>query len=217
MSENRSIVGSAGREKVRSSKQKRLHSAMCRPCPPMFVIFKKGGKKEVLQLLFKKELFATIKTFRDSLVSPSASQPSTFESSQVPSLVPENLSEDPSARQSPAPPGEGSEEEKGNRAEVAPSKFKLSLEEVDGLLGAIRVTLGLSEEKELTLHNCMYAGLGEPRVQTFLVNSVISDSIRKEWQELEKRRFPFEEDPSAVWNKVPRWMLPSSRSIYPLT
>lgn len=31
---------------------------------------------------------------------------------------------------------------------MAPSKVKLSLEEVDGLLGAIQVTLGLSEGKK---------------------------------------------------------------------
>lgn len=63
----------------------------------------------------------------------------------------------------------------------------------------------------------MYVGLREPKFQTFPIHaviSVISDSIKKDWQEPENKTFfsqepirdvfRFEEDPSAVWNKVPR-------------
>lgn len=141
----------------------------------------------------------------------------------------ETLSEGPSTRERPppAPSNDGSEEEEGEGVEVAPSKFKLSLEEVDGLLGAVHVTLGLGEEtKGLTLHDRMYAGLSEPKGHTFLVHSVISDSIKRDWQETERhfffskahnRRFPFEEEFSPVWNKVPNSTLPFLKSLGPLT
>lgn len=53
----------------------------------------------------------------------------------------------------------------------------------------------------------MYAGL------TFPVCSVISETIRKEWADPEKKpffpsahkgHFPFNEDPESLWNKVPK-------------
>lgn len=46
-----------------------------------------------------------------------------------------------------------------------PSRYKLSLEEVEDLLGAIHTTLGIQEEKkeQLSLHNQMYQGLGEQK------------------------------------------------------
>ncbi|XP_073476117.1 lamina-associated polypeptide 2, isoforms alpha/zeta-like [Aquarana catesbeiana] len=191
---------------------------LCSTCITSLVKEESASVCDDLVASVKKELYATIQTFRDSLVNPAASQPSTSEASQGSISFPmvEALPEGPSIReeQSPTPSVKDSEEE-GEEAEVAPSKFKLSLEEVDGLLKAIHVTLGLSEEKkELSLHDRMYAGLNEPKGRTFPVHSVISDAITKEWQDPEKkpffsrahkRRFPFEEDPSAVWHKVP-WL-----------
>ena len=71
----------------------------------------------------------------------------------------------------------------------------------------------MREKKDLDLHDRMYVGLSEPKGRTFPVHSVISEVILREWQDPEKkpffskshkRRFPFEEDPSTVWNKVPK-------------
>lgn len=98
--------------------------------------------------------------------------------------------------------------------ENAPSKYKLSLEQVDGLLRAIYATLGLEEgaKKKLSLHDRMYAGLSEPKNHTFPVHAVITETIQ-EWSELERKpffprahktRFPFDEDPAPLWNKVPK-------------
>lgn len=59
----------------------------------------------------------------------------------------------------------------------------------------------------------MYAGLNETKICTFPVHSAISEAIKKEWAELErksvfprvhKRRFLFGQDPAALWNKVPK-------------
>lgn len=85
-----------------------------------------------------------------------------------------------------------------------PSKYNMFLEDVGGLLKAIHVTLGIEEEKKkLSLHDRMYSGLNDPKGHTFPVHSLISDMIKNEWQEPEKkpffsrylkRRFPFRED-----------------------
>lgn len=124
---------------------KNWKNALCSTCIASLVKEESASVCDDLVASVKKELYATIQSFRDSLVNPAASQPSTSESSQVSLSVPENLSEGPSTRsQSPAPSNDGSEEEEGEGAEAAPSNFKLSLEEVDGLLRAIHVTLGLS-------------------------------------------------------------------------
>ena len=109
---------------------------------------------------------------------------------------------------------EDSEEEEEEGAQSRPTKYKLSLEQVDGLLRAVYITLGLEEDKkELSLHDKMYAGLEEPKGRIFPVHQTISDAIKHEWADPEKktffpkafkRRFPFDEDPGAPWNKMPK-------------
>lgn len=48
------------------------------------------------------------------------------------------------------------------------SRYKLSLDEVEELLGAIHTTLGIQEEKKvLSLHDQMYKGLGEQKKEGF--------------------------------------------------
>ncbi|XP_077319390.1 uncharacterized protein LOC143941218 isoform X2 [Lithobates pipiens] len=105
---------------------------------------------------------------------------------------------------------EEEEEEEDSRG----SKFKLSLEEVDDILKAIYTTLKIQEEKvQLSVHDKMYQGLDETKRRVFPVHRVLSDSVRKEWKDPEKapffskalkRRFPFEDKDSEVWNKKPR-------------
>ncbi|PIO16382.1 hypothetical protein AB205_0165150, partial [Aquarana catesbeiana] len=119
---------------------------LCSTCITSLVKEESASVCDDLVASVKKELYATIQTFRDSLVNPAASQPSTSEASQgsISFTMVEALPEGPSIReeQSPTPSVKDSEEE-GEEAEVAPSKFKLYLEEVAGLLKAIHVTLGL--------------------------------------------------------------------------
>ena len=165
----------------------------------------------------KKELLSTFQSLRESLVPPTTPLASTSQSSQdsvsVPELILGTVDAGPGEGGSQVPDSEDSEESEGESV-GHPSKFKLSLEEVDGLIRAIHLTLGLSEEKrDLTLHDRMYAGLGESKGRVIPVHSVISETIVREWQDPEKkpffpkahkRRFPFEEDQTAVWNKVPK-------------
>lgn len=94
-----------------------------------------------------KELDATIQPFRSSLTNPSLSQPSTAKSSQGSLFVP--VVEAEVGR--PTQEGNSSlhfKEDSEEGMEDAPSKCKLSLEQVDGLLKAIYATLGLEEERK---------------------------------------------------------------------
>ena len=185
----------------------------CKACIAAVVQEESASIREELVSSVKNELLASFQSVRGSLASTPSTQPSTSQSSQEvvvlssgPSVFEEvslGQPQDPSSGESET------EEETGS-----PAKFKLSLEEVDNLLIAIYATLGLGEEKkDLSLHDRMYAGLCEPKGRTFPVHSVISETILREWQEPEKkpffskshkRRFPFGEDPSAIWNKVPK-------------
>lgn len=91
------------------------------------------------------------------------------------------------------------------------SRFKLSLDDVDYLLAAIFSTLYIKEETmALSLRDLMYKGLEEPKGRIFPVHKVLSDSIRREWADPErkpffsqgpKRLFPFDEGAEHPWNK----------------
>lgn len=70
------------------------------------------------------------------------------------------------------------------------------------------------KKKKITLHYHMYAGLGEHKVRTFLVHSVILDSIRKECPKPERDFFPFlRKTPLRYGISSPGWLLPSPRSL----
>ena len=136
-------------------------------------------------------------------------RPST---SAGPSRVPsEELEEEPDSAVSGS---QESEEEAREGDSRKPSRYKLSLEDVDHLLEAIYATLGIqTEKKPLSLHDQMYEGLGDQESKNFPVHDVLIEAIKKEWQEPErkpffskalKRRFPFSDDPSSIWNKTPK-------------
>ena len=184
----------------------------CKACIAALVQKESASVREELMASVKDELLATFQTMRESLAPVTISQPSTSQSSQETGWAPRPSDNEGSRESQPQAP---SSEDSENEEEIeSPSKFKLSLEDVDGLLRAIYATLGLSEEKrDLSLHDRMYAGLCEPKGRTFPVHPVISATILREWQDPEKkpffskshkRRFPFGEDPSVVWNKIPK-------------
>ena len=109
---------------------------------------------------------------------------------------------------------EGSDGEDQDGESRKPSRYKLSLDEVEDLLGAVYTTLGIqTDKKPLTLHDRMYRGLEEQERKVFPVHDILVETIKKEWQDPErkpffsrslKRRFPFSEDPLSVWNKSPK-------------
>ena len=115
--------------------------------------------------------------------------------------------ESPLNQEGPSPSHSQESDEEEDELENISSKYKLSLEQVDGLLKAIHETLGLEEErKELSLHDRMYAGLGEPKIRTFPVHTVISEAIKKEWTNPEKKPL----FAKAQKKRFPFWWRPSS-------
>lgn len=168
----------------------------------------------------KDELRATFQAFRSNLREepgpsrdPLVPQPSSEPQSGSQIIFGGPISQDASQESVSLAPDDTDSEEEENESDTA-SKYKLSLEEVGGLLKVIHATLGIEEEKkELSLHDRMYAGLGDSKGRSFPVHSVITDMIKKEWLEPEKKpffsrahkkRFPFEENPDSIWNKVPK-------------
>lgn len=81
----------------------------------------------------------------------------------------------------------------GTHALVKGSKwprYKLSLEEVDALLGMIYELLKIKKEQvSLSLHDPMYQTLKEGKGRIFPVHSAFSESIRKEKVDPEKKMF----------------------------
>lgn len=70
------------------------------------------------------------------------------------------------------------------------SRYKLSLEEVDELLAAIYDTLDIREEQvQLSRHDLMYQGLQETKARVFPVHKVLSEAVRKEWADPERKPF----------------------------
>ena len=112
----------------------------------------------------RKELRTTFQAFRSTLeqarpVEPSGSQDPPRAERTLPNPIVQDVSQG-------IPPGSGSEFEE--EAESA-SKYKLSLEEVAGLLKVVHATLGIEEEREeLSLYDQMYAGLGDTKSRCFL-------------------------------------------------
>ena len=167
-----------------------------------------GQPKESLSS-FRKELENTFSSFRSFLekrpVSQSAPRASTsshgWEVSESEDEEPKNLS--------------GSEAEEGDEdKDPTPSRYRLSLEEVDDLLKTIHTTLNIKEDKaQLSLYDKMFQGLEEVKYRTFPVHKVLSEAVKREWKDPErapffskslKRRFPFDEDVAQVWNKKPK-------------
>ena len=193
------------KEKLSESWKKTL----CADCAKDVLRENSSGSGDLISTL-KKELRSTFQAFRSTLEQSRPREEAS--GSQDPPRAKKTLS-NPVVQDSSQviPPGSGSEFEE--EAESA-SKYKLSLEEVAGLLKVVYATLGIQEErKELSLYDQMYAGLGDTKSRVFPVHSLITEMIKKEWLEPEKkpffsgshkRRFPFEENPEAIWNKIPK-------------
>lgn len=77
--------------------------ALCSTCIASLVKEESTSVFDDLFALVKKELYAMIQSFRDSLVNPTAGQPATYKSFQVSLSVPDNHTEGPSTRKPPTP------------------------------------------------------------------------------------------------------------------
>lgn len=201
---------------------------LCRDCIEGLVREQSGEQSSDLAASVKelsntvqtfKTLFASLQLPQPQVVSPPAQQSVPQSLMDAPSGSGENpggarfeVEEEPDSGSSD-PQGE-SEGEEAEGESTRSSRYKLSLEEVEELLGAIHTTLGIQEErKKLSLHDQMYKGLGEHKRKVFPVHEVLVDAIKKEWQDPErkpflskalKRRFPFAEEEALVWNKSPK-------------
>ena len=221
----------------KTDKSKNTHSSK-RKCPQCKATLRDSWKKAICsdcinQLVQEhnsehtelassvKELantFDSFKTFFEGFQQLQSASPSITTAVQIPSnragpsnTPTEEADEEPDNAVSGS---QESDEEAQEGDSRKPSRYKLSLEDVDHLLGAIYTTLGISTEKKtLSLHDQMYEGLGEQEKKYFPVHDVLIEAIKKEWQDPErkpffsntlKRRFPFSEDPASIWNKVPK-------------
>ena len=174
-----------------------------------------------------KELSSTFQGFKDMFANFQLPQSSSSAAQQ---LIPPILEALPSgSRGNPEDIRESAEEEHDSEASNSQkesdserrqgrtpkaSRYKLSLEEVEDLLQTIHTTLGIVEEKKtLSLLDQMFSGLGEEKKAVFPIHEALINTIKKEWQDPEKkpffsnalkRRFPFSEEESLVWNKSPK-------------
>ena len=171
-----------------------------------------------------KDLYSSVQEMASSLSSVKdilAQGPANQGEPQQPPPIPKV----PASRQTDGDSGDegtstltslrGSDEEEQEEEDSSKSsKFKLSLEEVDDLLKAIYTTLDIQEEKiQLSTYDKMFQGLDDSKRRVFPVHKVLSDTIKKEWKDPErapffsktlKRRFPFEDGDTELWNKKPK-------------
>lgn len=185
---------------------------MCRTCVAELVV--EETSQECTDLFSSvRELTNSLSLVRSLLVKSLASQagPKQPPSTPRPSTSRAVVSTDSGDEGTNTLPSlkDSDEEEEDSWA----SRYKLSLEEVDDLLKVIYMTLEIQEERvELSVHDKMYQGLDETK-PVFPVHRVFLDAIRKEWKDPERgsffsktlrRRVPFEEKETEIWNKKPR-------------
>ena len=133
---------------------------------------------------FKDEMASTFKSLRDliSNVNVAASTSSAPTSSPLPSPTIPSPGEPRRERErSPAlvraeSSDSDSDQEENQVAANRATKYKLSIEEVDELLGAIYDTLEIEEEEsQLSRHDKMYAALGKKKDRVFPIHGALSD------------------------------------------
>lgn len=96
-----------------------------------------------------------------------------------------------------------------------------SPDDTDHLLKAIRSTMGIEETRERrSIQDQLFSGLDSKRKKVFPVHNIIKKLILKEWENPEKklflsrafkRKYPFEEEDSRFWDKIPRVDAPVTR------
>lgn len=107
-----------------------------------------------------------------------------------------------------------SSDEKSGRALCLP-------EETDYLLKAVRATMGIEDPKEpLSLQDQMFQGLDSRKRRVFPIHSSIQKIIKSEWSKPDrrfflsrafKRKYPFNDEDSSQWDKIPRVDAPVAR------
>lgn len=103
--------------------------------------------------------------------------------------VPRGVSDSEDEKGSVSP---GSEEEEDEEKEASSSRYRLSFEEVDDLLKTIHTTLNIKEDKaQLSLHDKMFQGMGEVKNWVFPVHKFLSETVKREWKDLERGPFLF--------------------------
>ncbi|XP_077145335.1 uncharacterized protein LOC143807535 [Ranitomeya variabilis] len=88
------------------------------------------------------------------------------------------------------------------------------LDEVDGLVKAVRSTMGVLDPRpDKTVQDVMFGGLCQKKRKVFPLNENIQTLIKREWEKPErknasvpsiKRKYPFEEEASSSWDKAPK-------------
>ncbi|XP_069615747.1 lamina-associated polypeptide 2, isoforms alpha/zeta-like [Ranitomeya imitator] len=98
--------------------------------------------------------------------------------------------------------------------DVESSRTCLSLDRINHLVKAVNNTMGIEEtQPECSIQDIMFRGIDRKSRRVFPVVEKIKSLIMKEWKKPErkgslppafKRRYPFEEEASASWDKVPK-------------
>ncbi|CAJ0924433.1 unnamed protein product [Ranitomeya imitator] len=86
------------------------------------------------------------------------------------------------------------------------------LEDTDGLIKAVRSTMGLVDSHpKKTVQDIMFGGLEQKKRRAFPLNEAIAALIKKEWKKpmrktllTPKRKYPFEEESCSFWEKAPK-------------
>ncbi|XP_073532658.1 uncharacterized protein [Phyllobates terribilis] len=97
-----------------------------------------------------------------------------------------------------------------------------SVDNTERLVKAVRGTMGITDTKvPRTVQDVMFGGLDQRRRCSFPVNDRIKSLIEREWKKPErkgqlpsssKRRYPFEDEDAAKWDKTPKIDVAISKS-----
>ncbi|CAJ0955193.1 unnamed protein product [Ranitomeya imitator] len=98
--------------------------------------------------------------------------------------------------------------------DVESSRTCLSLDRVNRLVKAVNSTMGIEEtQAECSIQDIMFKGIDRKSRRVFPVVDKVKSLITREWKKPErkgslppafKRRYPFEEEASSPWDKVPK-------------
>lgn len=130
---------------------------------------------------------------------------------------------DSSSDEEPGPPEADNFEPDSefSSSEESVSNPSFHSEEIDRLLKAVRATMALEEPKEeKTVEDRMFEGLESRKKRVFPVHKNIWGLIHREWKHPDKgiftsrvlkRKYPFNEQETATWNRPPKLDVPISK------
>lgn len=188
--------------------------ALCQPCTERIISEETPSLFDNLRLMIREEVNQAV----DQKIKSASPMPSTSRATlkRAREASPEVSSDSDKEEE-----GELASPTDSDSAEEGPGRSLCLPEETDFLLKAVRSTMGIEDPKEaLSIQDQMFQGLDSRKKRVFPIHSSIKKVIKSEWARPDKRfflsrsfkkKYPFSEEDSSQWDRVPKVDAPVTR------